>query len=158
VVFIKDLFGNPIFLASIVSFVASQIMKAAIVLSSSKGKKKKETVMALVWSTGGMPSSHSALVTSMAAAAGFSEGVGSSIFVVSLFFALVIMRDALGVRRAAGLQAKALNTLGRDMAEQLKIDWQPVKEIQGHTPLEVVVGGLFGIFIASVMYFLTGDV
>jgi acid phosphatase family membrane protein YuiD len=71
------------------------------------------------------------------------------LFIFSFWFALVVLRDALGVRRAAGLQAKALNHLGRQASEKNGVDFHPVKEIQGHTPLEVVVGGLLGIFIAA---------
>lgn len=100
-----------------------------------------------------MPSSHSALVSAMASSTAITEGLASTIFVVTLFFALVIIRDALGVRRAAGLQAKALNNLGRDSSQHLDIEWQPVKEIQGHSPLEVSAGIMLGIVIACVFHF-----
>jgi acid phosphatase family membrane protein YuiD len=65
------------------------------------------------------------------------------------FFALIVIRDATGVRRSSGLQAKALNLLGKKTGEGLGFDYNPVKEIQGHTPLEVIVGALLGIFIAA---------
>jgi acid phosphatase family membrane protein YuiD len=58
----------------------------------------------------------------------------------------------MGVRRSAGLLAKALNNLGKQTAEKTAFDFRPVKEIQGHTPLEVIVGGLLGVFIAAGLY------
>ena len=67
---------------------------------------------------------------------------------------MVVLRDALGVRRAAGLQAKALNTLGKQFAEKTGFEFHAVKEVQGHTPLEVVVGSLLGIMIAVGFYLL----
>jgi acid phosphatase family membrane protein YuiD len=75
-------------------------------------------------------------------------------FVVTLFFALIIMRDAMGVRRSSGLQARALNSLGRQLAEKEGIEYHPVKEVHGHTPMEVIVGALLGLFIAAAYEFL----
>ena len=101
-----------------------------------------------------MPSSHAAVVTAMSAAVAFSEGTGSNLFAVSLFIALVVMRDAMGVRRASGLQARTLNILGRKLAEKQGIEYVPLKEIQGHHPLEVIVGALLGLFIAAAFAWL----
>ncbi|GHV87657.1 hypothetical protein AGMMS50267_00170 [Spirochaetia bacterium] len=108
----------------------------------------------LVWRTGGMPSSHSALVSSMSTSAAINEGIGSNLFIVTLFFALIIMRDAVGVRRSSGLQARALNSLGRQLSEDSSVEYHPVKEVHGHTPMEVVLGALLGIFIAAAYAFL----
>ncbi|MDL2229896.1 divergent PAP2 family protein, partial [Treponema sp. OttesenSCG-928-L16] len=104
--------------------------------------------------TGGMPSSHSSLVSSLAVSVGIREGIDSDLFIVTLFFAFIIIRDSLGVRRAAGLQGRALNILGRNAAERMGIEYHPVKEIHGHAPLEVVVGIMLGIFIAAAYAFL----
>jgi len=101
-----------------------------------------------------MPSSHSAMVSSMAASIAFVEGIDTNFFVITMVFALVIIRDALGVRRSSGIQARVLNWLGRQTAEKLKIDFHPVKEVTGHTPLEVAVGVLIGIIIAAAFCFL----
>jgi acid phosphatase family membrane protein YuiD len=68
--------------------------------------------------------------------------------------ALIIIRDSLGVRRSSGIQSRILNMLGRQVSEKLTIDYHPVKEIHGHTPLEVLVGILLGIFIAVAYRFL----
>ena len=96
-----------------------------------------------------MPSSHAATVASMTVAAGFREGIGSTLFVICFFFALIVIRDAMGVRRSSGLQARALNLLGKNTSERMGFEYHPVKEIQGHSPLEVIIGSLLGIFIAA---------
>lgn len=98
-----------------------------------------------IMGAGGMPSSHSAVVTSLATLIGKNEGVGTPIFAVSLIMAFVVMYDACGVRRAAGKQAALLNKLvetpgltGIQVSEKLV-------EVLGHTPIQVFVGALIGI-------------
>ena len=147
-------FSNPIILSSLSSWLLSQLIKGIIALCHIKSKSLREVLETLFWRTGGMPSSHAAVVTSMAAAVAFHEGLGSNLFAVSLFVAMVVMRDAMGVRRASGLQALALNLLGRTTAEKLGIEFEPVKEIKGHAPLEVLVGGSLGILIAAIYFLL----
>ena len=142
-------FANPIILSSLTSWFLAQLIKGIIALMHIRTKSFREVLETLVWRTGGMPSSHAAVVTSMTAAVGFSEGLGSNLFAVSLFVAMVVMRDAMGVRRASGLQARALNQFGRQASEKLDIEFHPVKEIQGHAPLEVIVGAFLGIFISA---------
>jgi acid phosphatase family membrane protein YuiD len=109
----------------------------------------------LIWRTGGMPSSHAALVSSLCSSIAFFRGITTDLFVFSFWFALVVLRDAMGVRRSAGLLAKALNNLGKQAAETTGLDFHAVKEIQGHTPLEVIVGASLGIFIATGIYLLS---
>ena len=150
----KTFFENPIILSSLTSMVLAQLIKAIIALLGMRRKSLHDIIMTLVWKTGGMPSSHAAVVASMTAAVAFNEGLGSNLFAVSLFIALVVMRDALGVRRAAGLQARALNLLGRKVSEKTGLEFHPVKEIQGHGPLEVIVGALLGIFISAAFFWL----
>ncbi|MDR1126938.1 MAG: divergent PAP2 family protein [Treponema sp.] len=151
---LKAFFENPIFLASITSWFFAQLIKAMIVLLSSHKKGARDVFLALAWRTGGMPSSHAALVAAMTTSAAFTEGVGSNVFIVSFWLALIVMRDALGVRRSSGLQARSLNMLGKAVAEKLDIEFKPVKEIHGHKPLEVAVGALLGVFIAAAYAFL----
>ncbi|MDR2110079.1 MAG: divergent PAP2 family protein [Spirochaetaceae bacterium] len=151
---IKAFFENPVFLSSVSSWFFAQLVKAVMVLLRAHKKSGREILETIVWRTGGMPSSHAALVSSMAVSVGIKEGISSNLFVVSLFFALVVMRDAMGVRRSSGLQARNLNILGRNMADRLKIEYHPVKEIHGHAPLEVVIGALLGIIIAAAYAYL----
>ncbi len=101
-----------------------------------------------------MPSSHSALVASLTASIGLAEGIDSNLFIVTMFIAFIIMRDSLGVRRSSGVQGKVLNTLGRSVSEKLRIDFHPVKEVQGHEPLEVVIGSLLGMLISAAFFYL----
>jgi acid phosphatase family membrane protein YuiD len=146
---LKAFFENPIFLSSVSSLFVAQLLKGIIYVFSVRRSKTRELIEILAWRTGGMPSSHAALVCALSTSAAFVEGIASNLFVFSFWFALVVLRDAMGVRRAAGMQAKSLNLLGKQTADKLGVDFHTVKEIQGHTPIEVVVGGLLGIFIAA---------
>ncbi|MDR0389873.1 MAG: divergent PAP2 family protein [Spirochaetaceae bacterium] len=146
---LKAFFENQIFLASISSWIFAQLLKTIIVILRSKRKTARDVVETFVWRTGGMPSSHAAMVSTMATMVAFLEGIGSNLFIITFFFAMVIIRDAVGVRRSSGLQARSLNLLGKSVAERFNIEYHPTKEVLGHTPLEVVVGVLLGIFIAA---------
>jgi acid phosphatase family membrane protein YuiD len=95
-----------------------------------------------------MPSSHSALATSLATSLGFTSGLDSPIFVLAFFYGILTIRDAMGVRRAAGTQAQALNQLSEELHQRFDTKLKPVKEIHGHTPAEVFIGSLLGFFIA----------
>jgi len=152
----KSLFTNMIFLSTVFSLCIAQVLKLVFYLLRNKSKKKLEAVETVLWRTGGMPSSHSAVVCSLATATGITEGIASTYFIISFIFAMVVLRDSVGVRRAAGLQAKALNNLGKQYAKDTGQDFNSVKEIQGHTPLEVLVGSCLGILIAiffKIFYF-----
>jgi acid phosphatase family membrane protein YuiD len=151
---IKAFFENSIFLSCVSSWFFAQLMKAIIFLLKRRKCSGREVLETIVWRTGGMPSSHASLVSSMTTSVAFREGVSSNLFVVTLFFALIIMRDAVGVRRSSGIQAKTLNLLGRQLAENIKIEYHPIKEVHGHAPLEVVIGALLGIFIAAAYAYL----
>ena len=146
---IKALFENPIFLSPLFSLCIAQILKGIIYAFSGRKRKAKEFMEIVTWRTGGMPSSHSAAVCSLCASIAFIEGIASNLFIFSFWFALVVLRDAMGVRRSAGLVARALNNLGKQATEKSGVDFNSVKEIQGHTPLEVIVGSFLGIFIAA---------
>jgi len=96
--------------------------------------------------TGGMPSSHSAVVTSLMTAVGLSEGFDSPMFAVSFVFSFIVMYDAAGVRRAAGKQAQILNQLIN--SKQVKVDTnEKLKELLGHSPVQVFVGAIYGIVV-----------
>ena len=112
--------------------------------------KTKKFNFKRIMGAGGMPSSHSAVVTSLATLIGKNEGVGSSLFALSLVFAFIVMYDACGVRRAAGKQAALLNKLvetpgltGVQVSEKLV-------EVLGHTPVQVLVGAIIGIVVGLI--------
>ena len=151
---LKSLIENKMFLSTFTALVAAQILKMIFYLITSKKRKKWDAIETMIWRTGGMPSSHSALVCALATSAGLNEEVSVNFFVLCLVFAMVVLRDSVGVRRAAGMQAKALNMLGKQSAKLVGLEFRSVKEIQGHTPLEVLVGSLLGILIAICFNFL----
>lgn len=102
--------------------------------------------------TGGMPSSHSAGASSLATAVGINYGFDSVYFALAAAFTIVVMFDAQGVRRATGRQARILNRIMEDIYWKGKIQGERLRELVGHTPLEVIMGFLLGILIAVIAY------
>ena len=98
--------------------------------------------------TGGMPSSHAASVAALTTTVGLTEGLLSSIFGVTLFFSLIVMYDAAGLRRAAGQQARLLNRIIDESPAARARDERKLFELLGHTPLEVLVGAVLGVIAA----------
>ena len=139
-------FSNPVLLSIIFSCFGAQFIKTLLSIFSGKVKSIKDLFSLLLWRTGGMPSSHSALVTALCTSIGFRQGANSDVFLLSLAFMLVVIRDAVGVRRSSGNQAKMLNQMGNYLKEKEGFDFKPVKEVQGHKPLEVLMGCLLGFF------------
>ena len=148
------IFSSPILLSSLASWFLSQFIKGVIALFQIRNKSFKEVLETIFWRTGGMPSSHAAVVTSMTTAVALNNGIYSDLFAVSFLMALVVMRDAMGSRRAVGLQASALNQLGRHSATKDGIDFRPLKEIRGHAPPEVIIGAFLGIFVSFICSFI----
>lgn len=104
--------------------------------------------------SGGMPSSHSSTVCALATAASIEYGAGSFQFAMAAIFAIVVMYDAMGVRRETGIQAKILNEMMEmfsHMGKEMTVE-EKLKEFVGHTPLQVLMGALLGILIAICMY------
>ena len=114
--------------------------------------RTKKVDRALFFGTGGMPSSHSALVMAMATSIGIVEGLYSSMFAVAIMVALVVMYDAAGVRRAAGKHAEIINTLMERLKSTGITPAEKLKELLGHSPIEVMAGAVWGVFIATVAY------
>ena len=154
--------NNVLWIAPIFSFVVAQLMKYVIYAIRYKVSRGERLTGA-----GGMPSSHSSGVCTMMVIMAHSQGVNSPYFAIALMFGLIVMYDAAGVRRAAGVHAKVINMLRKSidelegeeplnsgdssapaepLAEPPKEE-KPLKEFVGHTPLEVVCGALVGIAI-----------
>lgn len=106
-----------------------------------------------LWGSGGMPSSHAATVMSLTTVVGIINGWDSAIFAVSFIFAIVVMYDAAGVRRAAGKQAKVLNQMIEEKGVKMK---ERLTELLGHTPFEVFMGAFLGIVNAWFVYNILG--
>ncbi len=147
--FIKDLLHNRIFVAAICGWFVAQVLKKLIHMWFNR----KFVAERLVGS-GGMPSSHSATVCALAAASGMEYGGGSFQFAMAAVFAIVVMYDAIGVRRETGIQAKVLNEMMElfdKMGKEMSVE-EKLKEFVGHTPLQVLMGALLGILIAVTVY------
>jgi acid phosphatase family membrane protein YuiD len=145
--YINSLFLNKVFLSAVFSWLIAQVMKSVIEIVKSRPKSAVKILTYIFWTTGGMPSSHSSVVASIATAVGFTRGLGDPLFAVTFFYALLVIRDSMGVRRAAGIQAIAINKL-IGMMPAAKKTMKPLKEIHGHSTAEVSVGILIGFFIA----------
>ena len=102
--------------------------------------------------TGGMPSSHSAFVSCLATTIGFETAWNSPVFLLALGMAVVIMSDAAGVRRAAGQQAKILNQMMDEFYSSRTFQQKRLKELLGHTPIQVLMGALIGVGVAALFY------
>ncbi len=110
---------------------------------------RRQVDLRLFTTTGGMPSSHAAGVMGLSTAVGLIKGFDSIVFAIALGYAFIVMYDAAGVRRAAGKQAACLNRIIMDIYKQdLQEAGGKLKELLGHTPLQVFVGALFGIIYA----------
>lgn len=102
-----------------------------------------------IWvSAGGMPSSHSALVAALATAVGLRNGFASDLFAITLILAVVVMYDAAGVRQAASTQARILNQIIDELFQGHPISEERLRELLGHTPVQVFAGAAIGIFFA----------
>lgn len=144
--YLYEMISNRLFLSAFFSWFSAQIIKLLVDQVRGRSRKSKDMVATLMWKTGGMPSSHSSLVTGLATAIGVVYGVRSPVFTVALFYGVLVIRDAMGVRLSAGHQAQKINEIGRELESRFGIEFEPVKEVSGHTPSEVFVGVLLGFF------------
>jgi len=134
---------NTIFVGVLVAWFIAQCAKVFLGILAERRFNFKWFV-----DTGGMPSSHAATVCALATAIGLEYGVKSSIFAITLVFAWIILMDAQGFRRSAGKQAEILNLILDDIYWKQKIKEDRLKELLGHTPVEVLIGALIGILVA----------
>jgi acid phosphatase family membrane protein YuiD len=142
---VYELLTNQIFLATVVALVICQVWKTV-----HSWVEKKKMDLKEIYSTGGMPSSHTTLVTAMTISVGFQEGFASALFIVALFVSMVIIRDALGVRRTVDDLIRYVNRIVREK----KIGLEQIIKIAGHTPVQVFVGLLLGAAVAIMMHFV----
>lgn len=149
--FLRSLIANngyEVILSGVSSAFLAQVVKFLLFTVRSKKVNFK-----IFTTTGGMPSSHSAGVMALSTAAGLIDGFDSTLFAVSLGFSMIIMYDAAGLRRAAGKTAACLNRMMEDFYyHDLQSVGGKLKELLGHTPLEVFVGAIFGIVYAYLFH------
>lgn len=149
--FITELFHNQIFVSAALGWLVAQVLKTLIHMIITK-----QFVAERMVGSGGMPSSHSATVCALATAAGIRYGGGSFEFAISAMLAIIVMYDAMGVRRETGKQGQVLNemlevftNMGKKISPEAKL-----KEFVGHTPLQVLMGAILGIIIAVLVSFI----
>lgn len=141
----KALLANEVLWAALIANFAAQGLKLVIHYLFERRWSWERLL-----ESGGMPSSHSAMVTALATGVGFVAGLDSVAFAVTLVFALIVMYDATGIRRAAGQQAELLNDLVEELRAVLHEGFKPkpLKELLGHTYLEVLMGAILGVVVA----------
>jgi acid phosphatase family membrane protein YuiD len=127
-------------IAPVVAWTIAQTAK--VIIYSVREHRLNLRVLAV---TGGMPSSHSAIVMGMTTAVGKYAGVNSAAFAIALIVSFVVMYDAAGLRRAAGRQAAILNRLVEDLVNMRGVQEAKLRELLGHTPVEVLVGAVLGV-------------
>jgi uncharacterized protein len=141
----KALLDNRILVAAFIAWAIAQLTKTVYELI----RYRKLRLSRLV-SAGGMPSSHSALVTGLATATGRVAGVESAAFAISLVLAAIVMYDAAGVRHAVSIQARILNQMIDEAFQGKPFAEKRLRELIGHTPIQVIVGGLLGVVVALI--------
>lgn len=145
---VSDIFHNQVLVVALLACLSAQGLKVVIELI----RDRKINFRYLV-TTGGMPSAHSALVGALATAIGQSMGWSSPDFAIACLFAVIVMYDAAGVRQAAGKQAKLLNQITEELFQDgHNFNEEKLKELLGHTPFQVLVGLMLGIFISMFFY------
>jgi acid phosphatase family membrane protein YuiD len=138
---------NPILMAAVIAWALAQIIKVPLEFFFTK-----KWNWSLLLHAGGMPSSHSALVSAACLAAGLFMGFDSSEFAISFVLAMVVIYDATGIRRQAGEHAEIINAMIRDLATGHPLKTRQLREVLGHTPLEALAGTLLGIAVALVSW------
>ena len=145
---------NPVLLGPVCAWTIAQVLKSII-----NTVMNKKFSWDRLFGDGGMPSGHSSIVTALATMVGLVDGFDSTEFVLAFIFALVVMRDAMGVRLETGKQAASiieiaelLNDCFSERDEQIKTD--KLKVLVGHTPLQVLCGALLGAIISTAYYFI----
>lgn len=144
--FARFFMHNHILSVTIVAWVFTQTIKVTLGVI-------RERKFNFLWfiGTGGMPSSHAAGATALALSSGLELGFSSPIFALAFVFAMVTMFDAQGVRRSAGKQAEILNKILDDIHWRGKIKENKLKELLGHTPIQVIAGSIIGALIAMTL-------
>ena len=144
---ILEILGNRVIQAAALAWAVAQALKVMLTLAISRRFDKSR-----VLGSGGMPSSHSAMACAMLMTIGFREGFSSSIFALAFCFSGVVMYDAAGVRRSTGRNAAVINQL-MDMlsGNGYTFDEKRLKELVGHTPIQVLAGAMLGILVGALV-------
>ena len=142
---LSDIFSNHLLMNSLLAWATAQLLKFFIYLAVNRTIDWKRLT-----GDGGMPSGHSATVTALAVTSGLEYGYDSPVFAVCVILAVIVMHDAMGVRREAGRHAKAINELLK-MLDSEEAPEVKLKEFLGHTPMQVCCGAVLGFIVALVL-------
>jgi uncharacterized protein len=143
------LFTNKALMAALIAWSIAQLVKPAL-----NYLRFGSWDWALLLRAGGMPSSHSALVAGLAHALAMFEGYSSPHFAIALVLAMIVIYDATGIRRQAGIHAQIINQMIHDLASGHPLKQETLREVLGHTPMEAVAGTLLGVIVAQIAYWL----
>lgn len=144
---LAPLLGNYVLVSALVSWSLAQMLKIPI-----EFLRTRRWNWALLFSAGGMPSSHSALAASTALAVGLREGFDSPLFAMAVAFSMIVIYDATGIRRQAGRHAALINAMIADLASGHPLKEEHLREVLGHTPFQAIMGMLLGLLIARVAW------
>lgn len=146
---ISEILNNHVLLSAVTGWLVAQVLKTLIYACLNQSISWERMI-----GSGGMPSSHSSTVTALATATAFEHGIGSTLFAISLILAIIVMHDASGVRQETGKQAKVLNQILESMMQNSEdgIPMDNLKELVGHTHLQVFMGAILGICISLLLY------
>ena len=150
---LQSILSNRVLIAGAIGWASAQILKTIIYAIVNHTLD-----ITRLFGDGGMPSAHSATVTSVAMAMGFECGFASPMFALAAFFAFITMHDASGVRLETGKQAKAINDIFEllaDMTEDVKTPEEKLKELVGHTKLQVFAGCGLGLLVTALSYLIS---
>ena len=140
--------GYEIIFNAMTAVIVVQILK--VILHSIQ---TREFNLFFLFSTGGMPSSHSAMVCATAVSIGIVYGFDSGIFALATIFAIIVMQDAAGLRQSASEQARVLNQIAHEIFSPAHhLNRERLKEFLGHTPKQVFIGALLGIIISLILH------
>jgi len=142
---------NPVLLSALISWTIAQTLKVLLHFFQAR-----EWNWALLFRAGGMPSSHSAMVSATAHGIGLFLGFSTPLFGLAVVFALIVIYDSTGIRRQTGRQAALLNSIIEDLSRGKFSRQGKLREVLGHTPGEAMTGMTLGILIAQVMWWLVG--
>jgi len=147
--FIKELFNNQALIGALIGWTIAQTVKVPL-----EYLRTKRWNWVLLFRTGGMPSSHAALVAGVAHGIGLRDGFDSTVFAIAAVLAIVVIYDATGIRRQAGKHASLINAMIQDLASGHPLKQELLREVLGHTPLEALGGLLLGLASAQLTWIL----
>lgn len=145
------LLQNYILIAGLTAWFIAQTIKVPL-----EYLQTRRWNWSLLLRAGGMPSSHSALVTAVAHACGLFAGFDQPIFALAVVVTMVVVYDATGIRRQAGKHAELINAMIQDLAKGHPLENQILREVLGHTPMEALAGVVLGLVIAQSAWILWG--